>query len=58
MLFRSLAIIAYMLRFVETERSWAQRLAELLRSFPASHALSVESIGVPPDWHALDLWRE
>ncbi|KIC65833.1 Abi family protein [Kocuria rhizophila] len=56
--YNALAIIAYMLRFVETERSWAPRLAELLRSFPASHALSVESIGVPPDWHALDLWRE
>ncbi|PKY70077.1 hypothetical protein CYJ40_06720 [Brevibacterium ravenspurgense] len=30
----------------------------LLHSFPASHALSVESIGAPRDWHMLDLWRQ
>ena len=39
------------------ERSWAPRLAELFRTFPTSHALSVQSMGVPEDWHTLDLWR-
>ena len=35
----------------------APRLAELFRTFPTSHALSVQSMGVPEDWHTLDLWR-
>ena len=34
-----------------------KRLAELFRTFPTSHALSVQSMGVPEDWHTLDLWR-
>lgn len=55
--YNALAIIAYMLRPIEAERSWAPRLAELFRTFPRSHALSVQSMGVPEDWHTLDLWR-
>ena len=55
--YNALAIIAYMLRPIEAERSWAPRLAELFRTFPTSHALSVQSMGVPEDWHTLDLWR-
>ncbi|MGG5172428.1 Abi family protein [Pseudarthrobacter sp. J1738] len=55
--YNALAIIAYMLRSVEAERSWALRLAELFRAFPASHALTIQSIGVPDDWESLDLWR-
>lgn len=56
--YNALAVIAYMLQSIEPEPSWAPRLAELFRSFPASHALSVESIGAPRDWHMLDLWRQ
>lgn len=56
--YNALAIIAYMLGSIEAERSWAPRLAELFRAFPTSHALSVQSMGVPRDWQALDLWRE
>lgn len=55
--YNALAVIAYMLRSIELERSWAPRLVELLRSFPTSHALSIESVGAPPDWNKLDLWR-
>lgn len=55
--YNALAIIAYMLRPIEAERSWAPRLAELLGAFPTSHALSVQSMGVPQGWHTLDLWR-
>lgn len=56
--YNALAIIAYMLRSVEAERSWALRLAELFRAFPASHALSIQSIGVPLEWETLELWKE
>lgn len=56
--YNALAIIGYMLRSIETERSWAIRLAALLRTFPTSHALSIQSIGVPREWQKLELWRE
>lgn len=56
--YNALAIIAYMLRSIEAERSWALRLAGLLRTFPTSHALSIQSIGVPQGWETLELWRE
>ncbi len=56
--YNALAIISYMLRSIEVERAWAPRLVELLRSFPTSHALSVQNIGAPLDWHTLDLWQE
>ena len=55
--YNALAIIAYMLLSIEAEQSWAPRLAELLRTFPTSHALSVQSMGAPEDWSTLDLWR-
>lgn len=55
--YNALAIIAYLLQSIETEPAWARQLAELLRTFPTSHALTIQSIGVPEDWESLDLWR-
>lgn len=55
--YNALAVIAYLLRSVSTESSWRSDLAGLLGAFPTSHALGVESMGAPPDWAALDLWR-
>lgn len=55
--YNALAVIAYLLPSIETGTDWHSRLAELLRVFPGSHALSVASIGVPENWEALDLWR-
>ncbi len=56
--YNALAVIAYMLRFIDPECSWAARMADLFRAFPESHVLTVESIGVPRDWATLDLWQE
>lgn len=56
--YNALAIIAYMLRFIDPECSWNMRVAELFRDFPDSHALSVGSIGVPRGWETLQLWRD
>jgi abortive infection bacteriophage resistance protein len=55
--YNALAIIGYLLRSIEGERAWAGKLSELLRAFPASHALTVQSMGVPTGWDSLDLWR-
>lgn len=55
--YNALAVIAYLLLSIEAEPGWSRRLVELLRAFPASHALTIQSIGVPDGWTSLDLWR-
>ncbi|MGO2029779.1 MAG: Abi family protein [Glutamicibacter ardleyensis] len=54
--YNALAIIAYLLHSIEPEPSWARKQAELFRAFPTSHALSLQSMGVPEEWAALELW--
>lgn len=55
--YNALAIIAYLLPAIDPCSDWAQQLADLLRNFPTSHALTVESMGVPRDWESFELWR-
>ncbi|MDK8434956.1 Abi family protein [Brevibacterium sp. H-BE7] len=54
---KALAVIAYLLPSIDPGTDWSQQLAALLREFPASQALRVESMGAPLDWASLDLWR-
>ena len=56
--YNALAVIAYILPTIDPRSDWAQQLAALLRSFPTSHALTVESMGVPRDWESFELWRD
>ncbi|MHA3722591.1 Abi family protein [Leucobacter sp. HY1910] len=53
----ALAIIAYLLQTIDLESSWARNLAGLFRSLPTSHALTLQSMGVPEGWERLELWR-
>ncbi|MGV0738966.1 Abi family protein [Mycobacterium syngnathidarum] len=55
--YNALAVIAYLLISIEDDTDWATRLTALLRDFPTSHALTVESLGAPQNWETLDLWR-
>ncbi len=55
--YNALAVIAYLLPSIEADTEWSLRLVELLQDFPASHALSTGSMGVPDSWQSLDLWR-
>lgn len=55
--YNALAVIAYLLRSIESATDWSARLATLLEDFPASHMLTIESIGAPNDWHSFDLWQ-
>ncbi|SFN54184.1 Abi family protein [Mycetocola miduiensis] len=56
--YNALAVIAYLLQSIEAEPVWANRLGELLREFPASHALTIQSMGVPENWESLNLWTK
>ncbi len=54
--YNALAVIAYLLPSIDPGTDWPVRVAALLRDFPVSDALTVESLGAPPDWDALELW--
>ncbi|WP_413456345.1 Abi family protein [Glutamicibacter sp. FR1] len=54
--YNALAVIAYLLQTVDPECGWHERVGELLQQFPSSHALTVQSLGVPVGWEKLDLW--
>jgi hypothetical protein len=45
--FDALAVIAHLLPAIEAETAWHRRLIALLKEFPASHALSLDAIGLP-----------
>jgi abortive infection bacteriophage resistance protein len=55
--YNALAVIAHLLASIDADTEWATRLAALLREFPTSHALTIKSMGAPPDWETLELWR-
>lgn len=54
--YNALSVIAYLLRSIAPETAWSDRLIELLRTFPTSQVLTIESLGVPHGWDTQDLW--
>ncbi|MEV7799964.1 Abi family protein [Microbacterium foliorum] len=54
----ALAVIAYLLPSIDPDAGWVSRVATLFRAFPTSDALTIESLGAPSDWSALELWQE
>lgn len=55
--YNALAVIAYLLPSIDLDTDWAEQMAALLREFPTSHALTIESIGAARNWESLELWR-
>ena len=55
--YNALAVIAYLLPQIDSDTDWPARLVALLRDFPTSDTLTVESMGTPRKWENLDLWR-
>lgn len=56
--YNAVAVIAYLLPSIDRGTRWAKQLAALLGNFPASHALTIESVGTPLGWESLELWRD
>lgn len=54
--YNALAIMAYLLRTVDAECDWNERLAAHLAQFPVG-ALSKASLGAPPGWEKHEVWR-
>lgn len=55
--YNALAVIAHVLPAIDSDTDWAKQLTTLMRDFPASHALTIESMGAPRNWESLELWR-
>jgi abortive infection bacteriophage resistance protein len=55
--YNALAVIAYLLPSIEDGSTWSAQLATLLREFPTTEALTIQSLGAPKDWDSLTLWQ-
>lgn len=56
-LYNALAVMAYLLRSIEPDSDWPERIVELVESFPCTTHLTARSIGVPERWTELELWQ-
>ncbi len=55
--YNALAVIAHLLASIEANSTWSAQLASLLRRFPTTEALTIQSLGAPEDWESLMLWQ-
>ncbi|GAA4267563.1 Abi family protein [Frondihabitans peucedani] len=55
--YSALAVMAYLMESAHPGRDWSVRVATLLRDFPTTNHLTVESLGVAAGWLDEDLWR-
>lgn len=56
--YSALAVMAYLLGTVHPGGDWPTRVARLLRDFPATERLGLESMGVAAGWLDEGLWQE
>ena len=49
------AILRYLLRFINPTTTWANRLSDLVASIPAAPRISMRHMGFPEDWTTLRL---
>lgn len=54
--YSALAVIAYLLPSIDPDTGWTDRVGDLLNGFPTSNAFTIESLGAPANWSALELW--
>ena len=52
-----LCVMAYLLRVVEPDNSWAMRVREWAENFPASGKVDLSSVGFHPEWKSQELWN-
>lgn len=57
-IYPSLAVIAYILSFVDPENDWRHRMVSLIASCPESDGLNpVAIMGFPSNWESLGMWK-
>lgn len=56
-LYVMLCILIYFIRRISPNSSWPHRLTDLVKKFPKIPSLTLEKMGFPSDWEALQLWQ-
>ena len=56
-LYNALAIMAYLLRSIDTESPWSQKVVELIQNFPERPGFTTSTMGVPTGWATQELWH-
>jgi abortive infection bacteriophage resistance protein len=54
--YSTLAVMAYLIKSIPSDRDWAERLAALLKAFPSTRDIDVSSMGVGAGWLDEALW--
>lgn len=57
-LYNVIAIMAYLLRSIDPECDWSEKMIELINGFPSSSSLTVDSLGMPANWSDLAIWAK
>ncbi|RRD04419.1 Abi family protein [Arachnia propionica] len=55
--YSALAVMAYLLREVDSEGDWAKRVVKHLSQFPSGNGLEVRSMGIADGWLEERLWQ-
>lgn len=55
-LYNALAVTAYLLRSIDAQSGWPERLTQLAATFPTTPTFSIETMGMDARWAARDLW--
>ncbi|MEV8143738.1 Abi family protein [Specibacter sp. NPDC078709] len=56
-LYNALDILAYLLRSIDTESPWSQKVVDTIQSFPEQPGFTTSTMGVPPGWATQELWH-
>jgi len=56
-LYGAISIARYMQSIINPKSSWAVKLVELNKTFPAAPGISFDQMGYPNNWTELDLWK-
>ena len=56
-LYAAAAVLQYLMKYIHPSSTWAARLRDHLRTFPALPHISRRHMGFPDGWEEIELWR-
>lgn len=54
--YNALAVTAYLLRTIDRDSGWPERVLHLARTFPGTPTFTLDTMGAHPHWERLELW--
>ena len=56
-LYNALAIMAYLLKSIDTDSQWPQRVIDLVANFPERPGFTISTMGIPTGWTQQEIWQ-